>query len=109
MDSDHIKCPQCGTEIEVGEVLARQVTDSVEARLRQEAEVRLKQAVTSAQEQERDAVRLQLKDMASQLSEKDKVVQAAEARELALLAQQRELAARAKQLDQDVEKRVAQR
>jgi hypothetical protein len=109
LESDSIKCPQCGTEIEVGEVLARQVTVTVEARLRQEAEARLKQAVASAQAQERDAVRLQLKDMESQLSEKDKAVQAAEAKELALLAGQRELAARAKQLDQDVEKRLAVR
>jgi hypothetical protein len=109
LETDHIKCPQCGTEIEVGEVLARQVTDSVEARLRQEAEARLKQAVASAREQARDAVRLQLQDMALQLSEKEKAVQAAEAKELALLAQQRELAAREKQLDQDVEKRLALR
>ena len=109
MESDNIKCPQCGTEIEVGEVLARQVATDVEARLRQEAETRLKQAVATAQEQERDAVRLQLKDMESQLSEKDKAVQAAEAKELALLAGQRELAVRAKQLDQDVEQRLAVR
>ena len=109
MESDNIKCPQCGTEIEVGEVLARQVTMDVEARLRQEAETKLKQAVASAQAQERDAVRLQLKDMESRLSEKDKAVQAAEAKELALLARQRELAAREKQLDQDVEKRLAVR
>ena len=68
MESDHIKCPQCGTEIEVGEVLARQVTVDVEARLRQEAEVRLKQAVAAAQAKERDTVRLQLQDMESQLS-----------------------------------------
>ena len=109
MESDNIKCPQCGTEIEVGEVLARQVTMDVEARLRQEAETKLKQAVASAQAQERDAVRLQLKDMESRLSEKDKAVQAAEAKELALLARQRELATREKQLDQDVEKRLAVR
>ena len=38
MEADNIKCPQCGTEIEVGEVLARQVATDVEARLRQEAE-----------------------------------------------------------------------
>jgi len=109
LESDNIKCPQCGTEIEVGEVLARQVTMDVEARLRQEAETKLKQAVASAQAQERDAVRLQLKDMESRLSEKDKAVQAAEAKELALLARQRELATREKQLDQDVEKRLAVR
>ena len=109
MESDNIKCPQCGTKIEVGEVLARQIAGEVEARLRQEADARLKQAVASAQEQERDVVRLQLKDMESQLSEKNKAVQAAEAKELALLAGQRELAARAKQLDQDVEKRLAVR
>ena len=109
LESDHIKCPQCGTEIEVGEVLARQVTVAVEARLREEAEARLKQAVASAQSKEREAVRLQLRDMESQLSEKDKAVQAAEAKELALLARQRELASREKQLDQAVEKRLAER
>jgi len=40
--------PAVRTEIEVGEVHARQVTDTVEARLRQEAEARLKKAVASA-------------------------------------------------------------
>jgi hypothetical protein len=109
LESDHIKCPQCGTRIEVGEVLAKQVAGEVEARLREEAEDRLKQAVASARETERDAVRLQLTDMQSQLSEKDKAVQAAEAKELALLAAQRELDVREKQLDQDVEKRLAVR
>lgn len=109
LESDHIKCPSCGTEIEVGEVLAKQVTVAVEARLRQEAEARLKQAVASAQAQERDAVRVQLQDMELQLSEKDKAVQAAEKKELDLLARQRELAAREKQLDQAVEQRLAVR
>jgi hypothetical protein len=109
LESDHIKCPQCGTEIEVGEVLAAQVTVAVEARVRHEAEARLKQAVAAAQAKERDATRLQMKDMELQLSEKDKAVQAAEAKELALLAGQRELAAREKQLEQDVEKRLAER
>ena len=109
MESNRIKCPQCGTEIEVGEVLAKQVSTEVEARLRQEAEAKLKQAVAAAQAKERDSVRLQLKDMELQLSEKDKVIQAAEAKELALLARQRELAEREKQLDKDVEKRVAER
>ena len=109
MESDHIKCPQCGTEIEVGEVLAAQVTVAVETRVRDEAEAKLKQAVAAAQSKERDATRLQMKDMELQLSEKDKAVKAAEAKELALLAGQRELAAREKQLEQDVEKRLAER
>jgi hypothetical protein len=90
-------------------VLAKQVATEVEARVRQEAEATLKQAVAAAQARERDAVRLQMKDMELQLSEKDNAVRAAEARELALRAQQRELAAREKQLDQDVETRLAAR
>jgi len=85
------------------------VAGEVEARVRGEAEAKLKQAVASARDKERDAVRLQLKDMESQLSEKNKAVQAAEAKELALLAGQRELAVREKQLEQDVEKRLAVR
>ena len=68
MESNHIKCPQCGTDIEVGEVLSRQVTAEVEARLRREAEARLQQAVLQAQEKEREAVRLQIRDFEQQLS-----------------------------------------
>jgi len=109
MESNHIKCPQCGTDIEVGEVLSRQVTTEVEARLRREAEKRLQQAVAQAQEKERDAVRMQLRDFEQQLSEKDQAVREAEAREVALRARQRELEAREKQLEQDVEQRVAAR
>jgi hypothetical protein len=109
MESNHIKCPQCGTDIEVGEVLSRQVTAEVEARLRREAEARLQQAVLQAQEKEREAVRLQIRDFEQQLSEKDKVVRAAETRELAMRARQRELELREKQLEQDVEQRVAAR
>ncbi len=109
MESDNIKCPQCGAEIEVGEVLAKQVATEVETRLRREAEAKLKQAVSAAQAKERDSVRMQMKDMELQLSEKDKAVQAAEKKELDLRAQQRELTVREKQLDQDVEKRLAVR
>lgn len=109
MESDNIKCPQCGTEIEVGEVLAKQIAAEVEARVHREAETRLRQAVAAARSKERDAVRLKLQDMELQLSEKDRAVQAAEEKELALLQQQRELTAREKQLDQAVEKRLAAR
>jgi hypothetical protein len=109
MESNHIKCPQCGTDIEVGEVLSRQVTAVVEARLRQEAEARLQQAVAQAQARERESVRLQIRDFEQQLTEKDKAVRDAEARELDLRVRQRELETREKQLEQDVAQRVAAR
>lgn len=109
MESNLIKCPQCGTAIEVGEVLSRQVTAEVEARLRQEAETRLQQAVAQAREKERDVVRLQLRDIEQQLAEKERAVRAAEARELALRARQRELETREQQLERNVEQRVAAR
>ena len=109
MESSHIKCPQCGTDIEVGEVLSRQVTAEVEARLHEEAEAKLRQAVAAAQASERDAVSLQLKDLQQQLSEKARTIRQAEARELELRAAQRQLEAREKQLEQDVQQRVAAR
>jgi hypothetical protein len=109
MESSHIKCPQCGTDIEVGEVLSRQVTAEVETRLHEEAEAKLRQAVAAAQASERDAVSLQLKDLQQQLSEKARTIRQAEARELELRAAQRQLEAREKQLEQDVQQRVAAR
>ncbi len=109
MESDRIQCPNCKTEIEVGEILARKIAAEVEARVRGEAEEKLKQAVQSAKEGERELISLQIKDMEAKLVEQGRAVKEAEEQELLLRSRQRELEKREKGLDQAIEKRVSEK
>jgi hypothetical protein len=109
MEADHIKCPECGAEIEVGEVLARQIEADVAARLNKEADARLKRAVEETKAAERSAVNLELKDLEQRLKEGQKKLADAEARELAIRAQQRELEVREKKLEEDIAAKLKER
>lgn len=109
MQTDHIQCPKCGAEIEIGEVLANKIAGDVEARIKAEAAIELDQAVKSAQEKERASVGVKLQKLEADLAAKTSEIKQAEQRELELAAQQRELAKREKALEQTVEQRLAQR
>ena len=106
METDHIQCPECGAEIEVGEVLAKQIEADVASRLKKESEAKLKRVVEEARTAERTAVNLEIKDLELRVSEGQKKVKDAEARELELRSQQRALEEREKALEQAVAERV---
>ncbi len=109
MEADHIQCPKCGAEIEIGEVLANKIAGDIEARIKAEAAVEREQAVKSAQEKERASVGLVVQKLEADLAAKSAEIKQAEQRELELAAQQRELAKREKALEQTVEQRLVQR
>jgi hypothetical protein len=109
MDTDRIQCPNCGTEIEVGEVLASQISEDIEARIQREAEQRLRNAVEAATTKERQKVALQIQDMTQELEEKTRAIKTAEAREVELRSRQRQLETRERELEAVVEQRVAEK
>jgi hypothetical protein len=109
MEADHIQCPKCGAEIEIGEVLAKKIAGDVEARIKAEAAIERDQAVKAAQDKERASVGLTLQKLEADLAAKTSEIKQAEQRELELAAQQRELAKKEKVLEQTVEQRVAQK
>jgi hypothetical protein len=109
MEADHIKCPNCGIEIEVGEVLANKIAGDVEARIRAEAAAEREQAVKAAQARERESMGLKLQQLEADLAAKSNEIKEAEQRELELAALQRDLAKKEKALEQTVEKQVQAR
>lgn len=109
MEADHIQCPKCGAEIEIGEVLANKIAGDVEARIRAEAALEREQAVKAAQDKERASVGVKLQKLEADLAAKDSEIKQAEQRELELAAQQRELQKREKALEQTVQQRLAQK
>jgi len=109
MEADHIKCPNCGIEIEVGEVLANKIAGDVEARIRSEAAKEREQAVKVAQAKERESVGLKLQKLEAELAAKSSEIKEAEQRELELAALQRDLEKKEKSLDQTVAQQVQER
>ncbi len=109
MEADHIKCPNCGVEIEVGEVLANKIAGDVEARIKSEAAEEREQAVKAAQAKERESVGLKLQKLEAELASKSSEVKEAEKRELELAALQRDLAKKEKALEQTVAQQVQER
>ncbi len=109
MEADHIKCPNCGVEIEVGEVLANKIAGDVEARIRAEAAKEREQAVKAAQTRERESVGLKLQKLEAELAAKSSEVKQAEQRELELAALQRDLTKKERALAQTVEQQVQER
>jgi len=109
MEADHIKCPNCGIEIEVGEVLANKIAGDVEARIKAEAATERELAVKAAQTHERATVGLKLQKLEAELAAKSSEIKEAEQRELELAALQRDLAKKEKNLEQTVENQVQER
>ncbi|MCP4125951.1 MAG: DUF2130 domain-containing protein [Gammaproteobacteria bacterium] len=109
MEADHIKCPNCGVEIEVGAVLANKIAGDVEARIRAEAAKEREQAVKAAQVRERESVGLKLQKLEAELEAKSSEVKQAEQRELELAALQRDLTKKERALAQTVEQQVQER
>lgn len=109
MEADHIQCPKCGAEIEIGEVLANKIAGDVEARIKAEAAIERDQAVKAAQDKERAAVGFILQKLEAELAAKTSEIKETEKRELELASQQRELVKKERALEQTLEQRVAEK
>lgn len=97
--SQTIECPGCSTEIEISEVLSNQLEKDLRKSLQQENELKLKSAISKA---EQDAVKkssLELKDLENQLAEREK-------ESLILRKQTRELEAAKEAMDDEIARQV---
>lgn len=91
MADSTIRCPNCGTEIEISEALGAQLRSEIEARLHGDYEQRLKQAIETAESRARDASSLELKDLHARLREREQKIYEAENQQLELRRKTREL------------------
>ena len=104
--SEMIKCPNCGTEIQISEAIAARVRAELEASLRQENDQRLKQAVQEAEARSREQSSVELKLLQDQLAEQQRKVRQAQAAELALRKEKAALEERQRELDLEVARRL---
>lgn len=137
MNEEKIKCPNCGYEIEMTEVLTHQIRESVKAEMeakirrrekqleKQQAEIRekesrldalvqgeLKKKMDEIRRKEREHLRedfeLEMKDLQEQLREKSGELKKARKMELQLRKMERELKEKETELDLELQKRVTE-
>jgi len=104
-----IKCPNCGTEIPVSQVLHQQIRHELEQRLNSEQQQRLQQAIVQAEQRTREQLDLELKDLHNRLEEKTRIAETAAQQQLNLRQQARELEEQRKVLETRVEQTVEER
>lgn len=102
MSNQTIKCPQCGTQIELTEVLTGQIEQSV--RVKYEAEAAKKEKELAAKE---DAIKKQVRELAAQKQSMDEQVASLVKDERAKLAtEKRDLEKQSQQIDEQVAEKV---
>ena len=104
-----IKCPNCGMEIPVSQVLHQQIRHELEQQLSSEQQLRLQQAIAQAEQRARGQLDLELKDLHNRLEEKTRIAEAAAQQQLSLRQQARELEQQRKALNSQVEQAVEER
>ena len=102
MADKSIKCPECGTEIEISTVLSQQIEDD----LKKENDKKLQKALVDAEKKSQEQFSLEKEDMNRQLNEQTEKLEKAREKELDLKKQQRELETKSEQLDEEVEARL---
>ena len=102
-----ITCPSCGHEFPVSEALRTRMHAEVESDVRTQFERRLKKAAKDAETRGREAAGLELEDLRTQLTEQRRLADHARQQELALRKKARELEDRQRQLDLELERRLA--
>ncbi len=102
MTDKSIKCPECGTAIEISAVLSQQIEDD----LKKENEQKLKIAVADAQKISQTQFALEKEDLKLQLDDQSKLLKTVKEKELELKKQQRDLETKREQLEDEVEARL---
>ena len=108
MNETLIRCPNCGAEIPVSEVLHSQIRGELEKTLHRDHEVRLQQAVSAAEIRAREQIGVELQDLHQRIEEKEQKAKASQDRELALRKRARELEQAQQDLEQTVRKKISE-
>ena len=102
MTDKSIKCPECGTDIEISTVLSQQIEND----LKKENEQKLQKALADARKKSLEEFSLEKEDLKLQLDEQKEKLEKAREKELDLKKQQRDLETKREQLNEEVETRL---
>ena len=104
MDQQFLKCPKCGTQIELRQAFTSQIEDKLQVEYNLKLEAEKKQIELRFSKQAEEKFSLELQDLKTQVQEKDEKIKQAQQNELSLRKRQRELDEREKAIDQTAEK-----
>lgn len=104
MDQQFLKCPKCGTQIELTKAFTSQIEDKLQVEYSLKLEAEKKQIEIRFSKQAEEKFSLELQDLKTQVQEKDEKIKQAQQNELSLRKRQRELDEREKAIDQTAEK-----
>ena len=102
MADKSIKCPECGTDIEISTMLSQQIEND----LKKENEQKLQKALADAQKKSLEEFSLEKEDLKLQLDEQKEKLEKAREKELDLKKQQRDLETKREQLNEEIETRL---
>jgi hypothetical protein len=95
MADEIVKCPRCGFELHISEVLTHQIREHLKAKMDQEMGLKLKTERTRIQAEEakkvEDRIKVELDDLKRQVAEKEKKITEAREAELKLREKTRKL------------------
>lgn len=95
MNTETIKCPNCGTEIKVAEIISHNLEKELKAKLEREAEERIKNETLRIEENARkiaaEKVNLEMQDLKNQVIEKNNKIEETKNRELELRKKERQI------------------
>lgn len=101
-----MKCPKCGEQIEVADILTKDIQAKVETEFRNRMEKERQEAVQAAEKKARESMTMELTDLQGQLKEEKEKREASQKLELELRKKQRDLEEAQKNLELDVARKM---
>jgi hypothetical protein len=112
MNEQIIKCPKCGTSIELNQAISSKIGSEIEEKLRAEFNQRYKDEIVKREakikKEKDDEINITLKDLKEQLDEKSGKLRDAQQKELELLKKQRDLEDREDAFKLDMERKITE-
>lgn len=112
MNEQTIKCPKCGTSIELNQALSSQIGSEIEEKLRQEFNQKYKDEIAKREakikKEKDDEINITVKDLQEQLNQKSERLKDAQKKELDLLKKQHDLEEREHAFKLDMERKLTE-
>ena len=116
MTQEKIKCPKCGAQLELTEVISREIEASIsqkyetrERELKEQLKADQQELVDRTRKEAEEAVKIELVSVKSQLAAKVKKLEASDQKELELIKREQSVQEKERSMSLDFEKKLAAR
>lgn len=114
MAQEKIKCPKCGAQLELTEVISKEIESSIsqkyqarEQQLKEQFQNSEQKIAVQAKKEAEEAVKIELTTIRSQLADKSKKIEDGERKELELIKREQLVQEKERSMSLDMEKKLA--